>query len=203
MWNKFYPSIHPLLSTSSVIKSRSRRTSSTIKSRSWHTRNLDFFSRSRRNKIGIIRNEACTLPAGKQCIADERFSFSLSLVSCRNCELRAHAVSKCRIAVLLGERSLAIVKQPTDLLKKCRTPDIQSQQHMDGTTSTLTKAERCQERSERGGSFMVDGQTIHCPRCRAIKAHRQGPMQPDGSLSARLQCEFPSIVYANARAATS
>lgn len=133
----------------------------------------------------------------------ETLSLSLSLVSCRNCESRARDVSKCRMAVLLGERSLAIVKQPTDLLKKCRAPDIQSQQHIDGTPSMLTKAERRQERSERGGSFMVDGQTIRYPRCRAIKAHRQGLMQPGGPLSGRLQCEFPSIVYANARAATS
>jgi len=187
MRNKFYPSIHPLLSTSSVIKSQSQRTTLDIKSRS---RRVHAISTSFPDlaviKLGLfVTKHVVSRPENNASPMRDSLSLSRARVMCRSV-----------VGVLLGERSLAIVKQPTDLLKKCRTPDIQSQQHMDGRTKT----ERRQKRPERGGSFMVDGQTIRCPRCRAIKAHRQGLMQPDGPLSRRLQCEFPSIVYANAHA---
>lgn len=111
-------------------------------------------------------------------------------------------VSKHRIIVLSGVRARtrgpADRQTPTDLLKKCRAPDIQL---LRDTASTLTTASR-EDRPEKGGSFMVDGQLAGF---RPESSNKSAPSRPDatgpaGPLSDRLQREFPTIVYACVRA---
>lgn len=79
----------------------------------------------------------------------------------------------------------------TDLSKKCRTPDIQLQRH---TSGLLTKASARDDQKEAVRSWsMVNRLASRVPGNKSTPS--QALMQPDGPLSGRLQCEFPSIVY--------